>query len=166
MAVEIERKFFVKNIDFLKGLEAKKMSQAYLTKGDGAAVRLRLVDEEAFLTIKGPTEGFSCLEFEYNIPAHDAEEMMEKLCAKPYIQKKRYNLAEPSGLVWEVDVFAGENEGLVIAEIELSSESQQFEVPDWLGDEVTGNPAYYNACLNKNPYKEWGDYFLDTQDLL
>lgn len=166
MAVEIERKFFVKNVDFLKGLKGKRITQGYLCKSDGTTVRLRIIDEDALLTVKGPTEGFSRLEYEFNIPIHDAEEMMEKLCSKPYIQKQRYYLPEPSGLVWEVDVFDKENKGLVIAEIELPSEETEFTSPDWLGKELTGKKSYYNGSLRKKPYSKWGKYFLDTEEYI
>ncbi len=151
MFLEIERKFLVSGF-VSEGLRCKKMKQAYLAK-DGATVRVRIADEKAFLTIKGKTEGFSRAEFEYEIPMEDANAMMELAIYPPVIKTRYY--AEVDGKTWEVDVFEGENEGLVMAEIELSSENEEFTKPEWAVEEVTGDKRYYNAYLAKNPHKNW-----------
>ena len=151
MFLEIERKFLVSGF-VSEGLRCKKMKQAYLAK-DGATVRVRIADNKAFLTIKGKTEGFSRAEFEYEIPMEDANAMMELAIYHPVIKTRYY--AEVGGKTWEVDVFEGENEGLVMAEIELSSEDEEFTLPEWAVEEVTGDKRYYNAYLAKTPYKSW-----------
>jgi len=149
MATETERKFFVKG-EFID-LAVKKIDiiQRYLSIDSDKTVRLRLAGDEAFLTIKGRPDGKSISrnEWEVRIPVKDAQEMM-KICMPGMIEKTRYII--PSGAhQFEVDVFHGKNEGLIIAEIELSYESEDFEKPEWLGDEVTGRPEYYNANLIK-----------------
>jgi Uncharacterized protein conserved in bacteria len=149
MATETERKFLVKD-EFIN-LAVKKIDiiQRYLTVDSDKTVRLRLAGDEAFLTIKGRPDGKSISrnEWEFPIPVKDAYEMM-KICLPGMIEKTRYII--PSGAhQFEVDVFHGKNEGLIIAEIELSYESEDFEKPEWLGDEVTGRPEYYNANLIK-----------------
>jgi CYTH domain-containing protein len=149
MATETERKFFVKG-EFID-LAVKKIDiiQRYLSIDSDKTVRLRLAGDEAFLTIKGRPDGKSISrnEWEVRIPVNDAQEMM-KICMPGMIEKTRYII--PSGAhQFEVDVFHGKNEGLIIAEIELSYESEDFEKPEWLGDEVTGRPEYYNANLIK-----------------
>ena len=151
MFLEIERKFLVSSF-VSDGLRSQKMTQAYLAK-DGATVRVRIADEKAFLTIKGKTKGISRAEFEYEIPVKDAREMMN-LAVYPPVVKTRY-YAEIDGKTWEVDVFEGENEGLVMAEIELSSENEDFTLPKWAVKEVTGDTRYYNSYLAKHPYKSW-----------
>ena len=151
MFLEIERKFLVSGF-VGEGLRCKKMKQAYLAK-DGATVRVRIADDKAFLTIKGKTEGISRAEFEYEIPVEDANAMMELAIYPPVIKTRYY--AEVDGKTWEVDGFEGENEGLVMAEIELSSENEEFTKPEWAVEEVTGDKRYYNAYLARNPYKSW-----------
>ena len=151
MFLEIERKFLVSGF-VSDGLRSQKMTQAYLAK-DGATVRVRIADEKAFLTIKGKTKGISRAEFEYEIPVEDAREMMNLAVYPPVIKTRYY--AEIDGKTWEVDVFEGENEGLVMAEIELSSENEDFTLPIWAAEEVTGDKRYYNSYLAKNPYKSW-----------
>lgn len=151
MFLEIERKFLVDNLN-TEGLKSKKLKQAYLAK-DGCTLRVRIADNEAFLTIKGKTEGISRAEFEYQIPIEDANELM-KLAIYPPIIKTRYYI-DVDGKTWEVDVFEGENEGLVMAEIELNSEDEEFTLPEWAIDEVTGDKRYYNAYLARKPYKKW-----------
>ena len=117
-------------------------------------VRVRTISDKAYLTIKGITVGASRTEFEYEIPVMDAEEMLDNLCEKPLIEKNRY-MVEVGALTWEVDEFFGENEGLIIAEIELQSEDQPFDMPDWVTEEVTADPRYYNANLINHPYTRW-----------
>ena len=151
MFLEIERKFLVSGF-VSKGLRCKKMKQAYLAK-EGCTLRVRIADDKAFLTIKGKTEGISRAEFEYEIPMEDANAMMELAIYPPVIKTRYY--AEVDGNTWEVDVFEGENEGLVMAEIELSSENEEFTKPEWAVEEVTSDKRYYNAYLARNPYKSW-----------
>lgn len=154
MAREIERKFLVIGTDWKQG-NGVYFSQGYLNSTKERTVRVRLAGGKAFLTIKGLAEGISRSEFEYEIPVSDAEELL-KLCEEPLIQKIRYCVSF-KGFKWEVDEFKGENEGLVIAEIELESESQIFDIPRWIGEEVSNDPRYYNSSLVTNPYKKWCD---------
>jgi CYTH domain-containing protein len=149
--IEIERKFLVKG-DF-RPLAVKKVRivQGYLCGSWERTVRIRIKDESAFITIKGPANenGFSRLEFEYPVPHSDAEEIM-KLC-DAVIEKERYYVPAENGRTFEVDVFHGAHEGLVMAELELQSEDEAFEKPDWLGVEVTGDERYYNSYLASHP---------------
>ena len=117
-------------------------------------MRVRTVADKGYLTIKGINVGARRLEFEYEIPIQDAEEMLTELCEKPLIEKNRYKL-EHEGLLWEIDEFFGENAGLVLAEVELTSEDQVFAKPAWAGEEVTEDPRYYNANLIQNPFTQW-----------
>ena len=149
MATETERKFLVKG-EFLK-YAVKKLSilQRYLVKDNNKTIRIRIWDNEAFITIKGRPEGESISrnEWEFGIPVRDALDMMI-LCLPGVIEKTRYIV--PAGdHNFEVDVFHGKNQGLVIAEIELNDENEEFDKPEWLGEEVTGRPEYYNANLIK-----------------
>ena len=154
MTTEIERKFLVKG-DAWKSLgQPLRYLQGYICREKGTIVRVRLVGKKGYLTIKGATSGISRQEFEYEIPPDDAREMLDKLCDKPLIEKYRRKI--PVGnLVWEVDEFLGDNEGLIIAEVELEHEQQHVELPDWIDREVTGDKRYYNAYLVKHPYKSW-----------
>ncbi|MDR1980208.1 MAG: CYTH domain-containing protein [Tannerellaceae bacterium] len=155
MAIEIERKFIVTG-DFSKEVQySRRIVQGYLCSGAGRSVRIRISGDEGFLTIKGAADesGWSRYEFERSIPLADAEEML-KLCEEGLIDKIRHYI--PAGKhTWEVDVFNGDNRGLIIAEIELSSANESFEKPDWLGKEVTTDYRYYNAMLSKYPYSLW-----------
>lgn len=155
MAQEIERKFLVINDSWRSQAAAKLYRQGYIaTAQAGKSVRVRTVGETGYLTIKGPARGLARAEFEYAIPVNDAKEMLETLCLSPLIEKNRYRL--PIGnIVWEIDEFMGENAGLIVAEVELASENQPFEKPDWLGKEVSGEARYYNASLVKHPYSQW-----------
>jgi adenylate cyclase len=149
MATEIERKFLVKGSFQHLAVKNVRIRQAYLSVDPQRIVRLRIAGEKAVMTIKSaaPADSFSRLEWEFELPSGDAEEMM-KICIPGKIDKTRYYI--PCGKhTFEVDVFHDKNEGLIIAEIELSAESEVFEMPEWLGEEVTGNPAYYNARLIK-----------------
>jgi len=154
MAVEIEKKFLVKDNRWKDNAQAKEYCQGYLSSGSGATVRARIAGEDGFLTIKSEHKGISRLEYEYSIPLNDAMEILEKICPKPLIHKKRYRLVYDNNL-WEVDEFSGENEGLVLAEIELTSEDQSFTKPPWLGQEVSQFKRYYNASLRIYPYSKW-----------
>ncbi|TVQ28817.1 MAG: CYTH domain-containing protein [Wenzhouxiangella sp.] len=156
MATEIERKFLVKGDEYREQAQGRRYRQAYLSTDKERVVRVRVVDQEAWLTIKGRTRGVSRAEFEYPIPVEDAIDMLENLCQQPVIDKTRYRL--PLGdHVWEIDEFHGVNDGLVVAEIELEDEDQPFEKPDWLGDEVSGDPRYFNANLIAHPYRDWSE---------
>ena len=152
MAKEIERKFLVKEGSWrrAKGTEYR---QGYLNSAKERIVRVRTINDTGYLTIKGITVGASRMEFEYEIPLQDANELLT-LCEKPLIEKIRYKV-EDGGVVWEVDEFAGDNQGLIVAEVELQSEDQQFSKPDWVTEEVTGDPRYFNSNLIKNPYTAW-----------
>lgn len=153
MAKEIEKKFLLRNDNWRKNAKGKSYRQGYLSTQKERTVRVRISGDEAFLTIKGPSHGASRLEFEYPIPAQEASEIIG-LCQKPIIEKIRY-IVHYHGFIWEIDEFEGVNKGLLIAEIELDHEHQQFDRPEWLGKEVTGNPAYYNASLIDKPFSKW-----------
>jgi adenylate cyclase len=153
MAKEIERKFLVEGEGWRTG-RGTLYRQGYLNRAKERTVRVRMVADKGYLTVKGITVGASRLEFEYEIPVKDVDMMLTELCAKPLIEKRRYAV-EYEGLTWEIDEFMGENEGLVVAEVELQEEEQVFERPPWLGEEVTGDPRYFNSNLSRKPYKEW-----------
>lgn len=154
MAKEIERKFLVVGSAWRDLATGTRYRQGYLNSDKARTVRIRTVGDEAFLTIKGPTVGLTRTEFEYPIPYDDCVAMLDELADKPIIDKVRYKI--PMGdLVWEVDEFFGVNAGLIVAEVELTSEDQPFEKPDWIGEEVSGDPRYYNSSLIKHPYSTW-----------
>ena len=153
MAIEIERKFLVKDGWRPEG-EPISLRQGYLPLSGPMLVRIRQQDDRAFLTLKGRVDGVTRSEYEYEIPTQDAEELLMR-CHKPLIEKMRY-LVPVGSYTWEVDVFSGANEGLVVAEIELSSEDEVFDRPDWIGEEVSGDSRYYNSNLAKHPFSEWG----------
>ena len=147
MGVEIERKFLVKDLTAVLKEEGIPCKQGYLSVDLDRSVRVRVAGGLAYLTVKGASRGMSRTEFEYEIPLADAERMLADTCIQPILLKTRYTLGE-----WEVDVFHGENEGLVIAEFELSSDCQVIEIPDWVGEDVTDDKNYYNAVICTNPY--------------
>ena len=151
--IEIERKFLVVNDKYKMGTP-QRISQGYICSENDRVVRVRIKGDKAYLTIKNATIGFARNEYEYEIPVADAEAMLKTTCQQPIIDKTRYVL-EYKGFIWEVDEFHGDNEGLVVAEIELDSREATFDHPDFIGEEVTGDARYYNACLFKNPYKIW-----------
>ena len=154
MAIEIERKFLLNY--FSEDLMTRGISicQGYMVNKKGLAVRVRLSGDNGFLTIKSATHNGSRKEFEYSVPQEDAKEMLDLFCKKPLIEKTRYSV-EFKGFEWVIDKFYGENQGLVVAEIELSSIDQPFEIPDWIGKEVTHDPRYFNSNLIKTPYSIW-----------
>ncbi|MBW2064784.1 MAG: CYTH domain-containing protein [Deltaproteobacteria bacterium] len=154
MGKEIERKFLVRNDSWRSLARGTRYRQGYLNSAKERIMRVRTIDDKGFLTIKGITRGASRLEFEYDIPVADAERMLDELCERPLIEKNRYRI-EYKGLVWEVDEFFGENQGLIVAEVELEGEEQGFEKPDWIGEEVTGDPKYFNSNLIQHPYTKW-----------
>ena len=156
MAKEIERKFLVKG-DFKKlAIKSYKIAQGYLSKVPERTVRIRIRDNQGFLTIKGISNasGTTRFEWEKKISKQDAENLL-LLCEPTIIEKIRYIIPAINNLYFEVDEFLGENNGLVITEIELPNENTFFEKPTWLGEEVTGNQKYYNAILAKKPFKNW-----------
>ncbi len=154
MATEIERKFLVEGEAWRHGAEGKRYRQGYLSTDKVRTVRVRTIGDAGFLTIKGATRGFSRLEFEYSIPGEDAESMLKTLCFEPIIDKTRYRVRVGEH-VWEVDEFHGVNAGLILAEIELGSEDEAFERPDWLGAEVSDDARYFNSNLVEHPYSTW-----------
>lgn len=154
MAKEIERKFLVKSLEWKEQAEAILYRQGYLNSLKERTVRIRTINEKAFITIKGITVGVSRLEFEYEIPFADAKQMLDELVEKPIIEKYRYKLKQ-GDLMWEIDEFLGENEGLIVAEVELKDAQQTFVKPAWLGEEVSSDPRYFNSNLVLNPYKNW-----------
>ena len=154
MGKEIERKFLVKGSYFKKMCIGHLYKQGYLNSNPDRTVRLRLVGNKGFLTIKSKRNGITREEFEYEIPYTDAEEILHSICEKPFIEKTRY-LYKYNGHIWEIDEFHGENEGLVIAEIELENENDNFSIPEWIGEEVTHEYKYTNSSLVTNPYKNW-----------
>ncbi len=154
--IEIERKFLVQSEEFKAISFAKnEISQGYLNSNPERTVRVRIKGNQGYLTIKGKGNetGMSRLEWEMEIPVDEAK-MLLNLCESGVISKMRYEV-KFGNHIYEVDEFFGENEGLVLAEIELKSEDEAFEKPDWLGEEVTNNEKYYNSYLSKNPFKNW-----------
>lgn len=154
MGIEIERKFLIK-LSGIKNLgNGKTIVQGYIETGEDAIVRVRIQDDSAFLTLKGKHIGAKCLEFEYLIPIKEAKEMISNLCKKNIIEKTRYEIYT-NGHKWEIDIFHGENDGLVVAEVELDSEDENVDMPSWITREVTGDKKYYNSQLLDNPYLKW-----------
>lgn len=155
MATEIERKFLLKNNSWqVNADQGTRYSQGYLVSSQHASIRVRIEGERAFINIKSATIDITRQEFEYEIPLNDATEMLETLCEKPLISKTRYHIHYGEHL-WEIDVFAGDNQGLVVAEIELKDKDETFAKPGWLGEEVSDDIRYYNVNLVKHPYKDW-----------
>ncbi len=157
MGVEIERKYKVKDRSYRAvAVQCRYFKQGYISTDKTKTIRIRIADDQAFITIKGGTTGFSRLEFEYPIPVADAEQMLSTMCASPLIEKRRY-IYPYDGHTWEIDEFMGDNEGLVVAEVELGAESEPFAIPPFIGDEVTGDVRYYNSNLSRHPYTTWRD---------
>ncbi len=154
MAIEIERKFLVANDSWREDAVGTAYKQGYILNSAINTVRVRVAGNKGILTIKGQGSDFARPEYEYEIPLSDAEEMLAGLCLKPLIEKTRYKL-RVANHVWDLDVFHADNQGLVLAEIELSEEYELFEKPDWLGKEVTGDERYFNAYLVRHPYSSW-----------
>ena len=154
MGKEIERKFLV-GTDAWKSLaQGTAYRQGYLNSAKERTVRIRTIDTKAFLTIKGVTVGATRSEYEYEIPLEDCNAMLDALAEKPIIEKKRYKIPF-EGLIWEIDEFFGVNAGLIVAEVELESEGQAFRKPEWVVQEVTADPRYFNSNLIKHPYTKW-----------
>ncbi len=155
MALEIERKFLVKSDLWRHAADGGTvMKQGYFDTASGTTVRVRIAGEKAFLTIKGRTTGVTRSEFEYPVPVADAEAMLTEFCTGRMVTKVRYAVIH-DGHTWEVDEFTGDNAGLLTAEIELESENQTFAIPEWLGADVSDNPAYRNGTLARRPFCKW-----------
>lgn len=155
MGYEIERKFLVADDAWRERADdGETMRQGYLAGGEWGSVRVRVGGGEARLNIKGATVGATRREFEYPIPVEDAEILLDELCSGPLIEKTRHRVRH-AGHVWEIDVFAGDNAGLVVAEVELEDADEAVERPAWLGTEVTDDPRFYNVSLVEHPYGRW-----------
>ncbi len=151
--LEIERKFLIRKELWNPKGEGKNIQQGYLAITNQSVVRIRIIDEHAYLTIKGVRKGISRMEMEYEIPKDDAEILM-KICQNVPVQKQRF-YEKVGDLLWEIDVFEGSNKGLILAEVELQNESQKIDFPEWIDMEVTEDYRYYNAWLAQNPYTSW-----------
>ena len=154
MGKEIERKYLIKDDSWRECASGTTYRQGYLSTVKERTVRVRTIDDKGFLTIKGITIGATRREYEYEIPTEDANEMLDELCEKPIIEKTRFKIPH-TGLTWEIDEFAGVNQGLIVAEVELESEDQNTDFPPWVGEEVSGDPRYFNSNLIANPYTNW-----------
>lgn len=157
MAQEIERKFLIKGGFRNEAFRQTRIFQGYLNSSPERTVRIRVKDDKAYITIKGmgSSTGISRFEWEKEIPVEDAKALL-RLAEPGAVEKTRYLIKNTDGIhTWEVDEFHGDNDGLIMAEIELSDENESFDRPEWLGDEVTGDPRYYNSMLMRNPYKNW-----------
>lgn len=154
MAKEIERKYRVKTETWVPQGAGVHFKQGYLNSQKERVVRVRIEGTKAKLTIKGVTTGVTRSEFEYPLPVEDATILLDQLCEQPLIDKHRHAEVH-HGRTWEIDVFHGDNDGLVVAEVELASEADVVELPAWAGEEVSSDPRYFNSNLLKNPYKNW-----------
>lgn len=155
MTIEIERKFLVINDNWRSLGKGEVYRQGYIsTANKMTTVRVRIIGNEAYLTIKSKTEGITRNEFEYPIPLEDAQIILDTLCDRPLIEKTRYKITQDN-IIWEIDEFQGENKGLIIAEVELQYENQSINIPNWVGEEVSHDPKYYNVNLSKHPYQTW-----------
>ena len=156
MGYEIERKFLLKNDAWRDLAQGQFYRQGYLASNSERSVRIRTMGDCGILTIKGPTENGARREYEYEVPLSDAIYMLKNICMQPIIEKTRYRIKIPP-FIWEVDEFAGENKGLIIAEVELESIDQPVHPPEWIGREVTSEQRYFNASLVTYPYNKWRD---------
>lgn len=154
MSKEIERKFLVTGVEWQYKNQGVFYLQGYLSTEKDCSIRIRVGGRKGYLTIKGETQGTMRDEFEYEIPLNDARELLNNFCMHPLIEKRRY-IVNFGGLTWEIDEFESENKGLILAEVELTSEDEKIDFPDWIGKEVTGDPKYYNVNLVRNPYSKW-----------
>lgn len=154
MGIEIERKFLVKNDGWRSLAEGVFYCQGYFEKGADVTIRIRIVADRGYLTLKGRVDGITRKEFEYPISVEDAREMLQLWCYPRIVEKFRYRIPY-AGFIWEVDDFQGLNAGLILAEIELESPTQPFEKPDWIGEEVSGHSQYHNSTLAQCPYQQW-----------
>lgn len=153
MGVEIERKFLIKGDFKSQATSSSHIMQGYICRDSGRTVRIRIRDEKAYITIKGPVNGITRFEWEKEIDMDDAQELI-LLSIGPVIDKTRW-LVPFEGHTFEVDEFHGDNEGLIVAEVELKSADESVIFPQWIGEEVTGDKRYYNSCLTRNPFNTW-----------
>lgn len=157
MALEIEHKFLLRSDDWRHHIDHSiNYKQGYLSSTKNNSIRVRISDKHAWLNIKSAVIGTSRQEYEYEIPFTEANEILETLCHKPLIEKIRHFVSHGEH-TWEVDEFLGNNDGLIVAEIELTKLDEKFTIPTWIGQEVTHDLRYYNNNLCKNPYKEWSE---------
>ena len=154
MAIEIERKFLVKEKPFSIAKRSLKINQGYIINEKSKVIRVREKGDDYFLTIKRNNIGISRLEYDFPISKEDAKELIFHFCKTTLIEKTRHYI-EHKGHTWEVDEFHGKNNGLIVAEIELESEDEKFEIPDWVGEEVTQDDRYYNMNLAIHPFTSW-----------
>ena len=154
MPNEIERKFLVDRALWIPHGSGVHLVQGYLSSHPERVVRVRIAGDAGKLTVKGLTTGITRVELEYDVPLPDARLMLDTLCERPLIEKHRYT-ETVAGRTWEIDIFHGDNDGLVIAEVELEHEDDPVELPPWVGAEVSSDPRYYNNNLTKTPYKTW-----------
>ena len=154
MAIEIERKFLVKEKPFSIAKRSLKINQGYIINEKSKVIRVREKGDDYFLTIKGNNIGISRLEYDFPISKEDAKELIFHFCKTTLIEKTRHYI-KYKGHTWEVDEFHGKNNGLIVAEIELESEDEKFEIPDWVGEEVTQDDRYYNMNLAIHPFTSW-----------
>ncbi|NEQ95984.1 MAG: CYTH domain-containing protein [Cyanothece sp. SIO2G6] len=155
MGIEIERKFLVTGEAWRSLSPGTLYRQGYIRTQGSATVRVRIAGETGYLTLKGPTRGLSRLEFEYEIPLAEAQQLLDELCDRPLIEKYRYPI-QIGELTWEIDEFIGENQGLILAEVELTDPEQPVDCPAWIGTEVSGDSRYFNSNLAKTPFSQWG----------
>jgi len=156
MAIEIEKKFLIKRIPIEQISYSESIKQGYIVSDKKKVIRVREKGGDFFITIKGNKIGISRFEFEYKIPRSDALELFENFCEVGTIEKTRHYVKNLSH-TWEIDEFHAENQGLIVAEVELNSENEKFDTPDWVLEEVTSDPKYYNMNLTMKPYKNWKD---------
>ena len=157
MGVEIERKFLVVEDSWREAASAEmRFRQGYLSTNPSSSVRVRVHGDRAWLNIKSTTVGVTRSEYEYEIPLADAHAILEELCVKPLIEKTRF-IVEHDGRAWEIDVFEGDNAGLVVAEVELESDDEELTLPAWAGDDVSDDVRYYNQRLVEHPYSRWAE---------
>lgn len=157
MALEIEHKYLVRSDEWRAGADdGRRMRQGYLANQEGLSIRVRAAGDDAWLNIKHAERLTVRHEYEYPIPIADAEELLDGACNRPLVEKTRYRVEHESH-VWEVDVFHGDNEGLIVAEIELESEHEAYARPSWLGADVSDDPRYLNQNLSRQPYSRWRD---------
>jgi len=155
MGKEMERKFLVNHNKWqdLTKPEGKQLRQGYILSDPNKTIRVRIADKQAWLTIKGISVGATRLEYEYEIPLEEAAELLDNF-SENELEKTRHEITY-AGKLWEIDVFSGDNDGLIVAEIELQAEDEQFDLPDWIAEEVTHEKKYYNSNLTKHPFKDW-----------
>lgn len=154
MAIEIERKFLVNSDEYKQLALPVYYKQGYLCNSPNAIVRIRIANNKGYITIKGKTCGISRTEFEYEIPTSEAHQLLSEMSLNKVVEKNRYKIKYADN-IWEVDEFLGENEGLIVAEIELKSEDATFDKPSWIGKEISTDSRYFNSNLSKNPFKNW-----------